>query len=139
MVALFLAANLFTLDFPPGVRKEHDSVKGRRRGKLRGLQADTFFPDDDPYWNPFGIMERKPCIPFELIREGQKTHSLADPECNTNSCNGGCCRAYNWLLCDEDSSFAYVPCGEFLKLINKVNNGPLPAFINAINLSPSLQ
>ena len=88
----------------------HDGEAWMKTGKLRRVQADTFFPDDDPYWNPNGIMERKPCIPFDQIREDQIENDLADDDCATNSC-GGCCRAYNWLLCDEDSSFAFVACG----------------------------
>ncbi|CAB9496230.1 cyclase soluble subunit alpha-3 [Seminavis robusta] len=84
-------------------------------GQLRRrAQADSFFPADDPYWNPFGVMERKRCVPFENLRDDQKTNALVDQDCVTGGgqCGGGgsCCRAYFWLRCDGDSSFAYVPC-----------------------------
>lgn len=64
-------------DAPPRAtfRGDHeiqdDRAAWQKTGKLRRVQADTFFPPDDPYWNPAGIMERKPCIPFDMIRSGK--------------------------------------------------------------------
>ena len=87
-----------------------EEAQWTKTGKLRRLQADSFFPDDDPYWNPNGIMERKPCIEFEAIRPEQLSNPLADEQCSSNDCGGGCCRNYNWILCDTDSSFAYLQC-----------------------------
>ena len=101
-----------------------------KTGKLRRLQADTFFPDDDPYWNPFGIMERKPCTPFEGIREDQLTSPLAGQACSANDCGGGCCRNYNWVLCDTDSSFPYLPCGKCLRVTDKMKRAHFNLYCN---------
>lgn len=39
-----------------------------------------------------GLVEVRPCIPFDKITDGQKLHPRGDSECQTNSCPDGCCR-----------------------------------------------
>jgi hypothetical protein len=49
-----------------------------------------------------GLIETKPCIPWENISGNQKGHDMTDGECVYNDCDG-CCRAYHWLLCDKSN------------------------------------
>lgn len=97
---------------PPGLAERQAEFQQLKRN-LRRLQLGEF-ADDDPYINPNGLMERKPCVEFERLSAGQLEDpwGAGDETCLTNSCGGGCCRAYNWLLCDEDNALAYVPCGK---------------------------
>lgn len=59
-----------------------------------------------------GLLEIKPCVSMEKITDSQKEDYFGngDAMCNTNQCDGGCCRAYNWLLCDTANLYPYVPC-----------------------------
>ena len=61
----------------------------------------------------YGLIENTPCVPWSSITEQQKLHPNADSVCSTeqNSCDGGCCRAYWWLLCDDSGSVHQkLPC-----------------------------
>eukprot|EP00797_Seminavis_robusta_P015671 Sro234_g094350.2 (274) ;mRNA; f:18934-19755 len=42
--------------------------------------------------------------------QARRANSLTDQECVTNSCTGGCCRIYNWLICDESNSYDHLAC-----------------------------
>ena len=55
-------------------------------------------------------LEESPCIPFNSEMRGLAAMSLTDDECRDNSCSGGCCRVYSWLICDEKNEMPMLPC-----------------------------
>ena len=73
--------------------------------------------------NANGLIEPPPgqCAPFELAGiQDRARSSLTDTACKTNSCNNGCCRMYNWLICDTSNSFSHLQC------VCNANTNPLP-------------
>jgi len=50
------------------------------------------------------VKEMYPCVPFRSFgAQSASKDKLADNECRNNNCPSGCCREYNWLVCDVDS------------------------------------
>jgi hypothetical protein len=57
------------------------------------------------------LMEEVACVEFETVTSSVKEHALTDQICSaSNSCEGGCCRAYLWLICDTNDAFPGLPC-----------------------------
>ncbi|CAB9523682.1 expressed unknown protein [Seminavis robusta] len=60
-----------------------------------------------------GLKEIRPCIPWSSITEAQKTNAESDSVCATNAAStktGGCCRAFVYLLWDDNNSYPNVDC-----------------------------
>lgn len=48
------------------------------------------------------VTEETACVPFDDSEvQNKASNSLTSTECIDNSCSGGCCRLYLWLICDE--------------------------------------
>jgi len=56
------------------------------------------------------LQQAQPCVPLDSVLATTKTHTLTDQVCLSNNCDGGCCRAYFWLICDTQNMFTDVPC-----------------------------
>ncbi|CAB9511478.1 expressed unknown protein [Seminavis robusta] len=60
-----------------------------------------------------GLKEIRPCVPWSSITEAQKTNAESDSVCATNDPStktGGCCRAFVYLLWDDNNSYPNVDC-----------------------------
>jgi len=57
-----------------------------------------------------GLLERNPCIAFDQLPVGSLENAASDSECLTNACEGGCCRRYNWLICDTTNGHPRLQC-----------------------------
>ena len=59
----------------------------------------------------YSVAEDHTCVPFEESGiQGRASMSLSDDACRTNSCGGGCCRIFHWLICDEDNEMPQLSC-----------------------------
>ena len=58
----------------------------------------------------YSVAEDHACVPFNDEMQGRASLSLSDDSCRTNSCGGGCCRVYHWLICDEDNEMPQLSC-----------------------------
>ena len=59
----------------------------------------------------FRVVEPGICAPFELVGiQDRRQSSLTDDACKTNSCFDGCCRVYNWLICDTTNAYHHLQC-----------------------------
>lgn len=61
--------------------------------------------------NANGLIEPPPgiCLGWELAGTQDRANSaMTDDACKTNSCDGGCCRVYNWLICDTSNTFEHL-------------------------------
>ena len=72
------------------------------------------------------ITEPFPCVPFDnpqvqaaIISGPDNPWGLYSPECDTNSCSGGCCRAYTHVLtCDTDDDYPHMQVRETLAMLS---------------------
>lgn len=109
---------------------EGGGIYWAKTGMLRGLQAA----------NPNGIVESKPCVPFENILRTQITNEKSSAECSTNSCSGGCCRGYDYLTCDKDNSLADDPCvcNSLTWPVEQWTRAPTPPPVSGAAAAPSV-
>jgi hypothetical protein len=56
------------------------------------------------------VMERHRCIDYSSVSDQKKTDVRNTGECSTNNCAKGCCRDYQFLVCDEDNDFPDLAC-----------------------------
>lgn len=88
-------------------KKKDDKKKKNEKGG-GGKQR---FPDFNNGNNDgYSIAEDHACVPFNEEMQGRASLSLSDDTCRTNSCGGGCCRVYHWLICDEDNAMPQLAC-----------------------------
>merc|ERR1711933_121520 len=92
--------------------KNGKAAKGGKRGKSGSAVPSGGVTQDDKGYSfakqaSVIEMDGNLCIPFtETIIKTK----LADESCRTNSCLGGCCRDYNYLVCDENNDYPYLKC-----------------------------
>ena len=86
-----------------GAVEDVDTNPRASESRLRGLQGTGSVATQ-------GLKELHVCVPWESVDEYRKTHSSTDLACATNSCAGGCCRHYHWLMCDTSNRFPAIPC-----------------------------
>ncbi|CAB9522161.1 Polymorphic outer membrane protein [Seminavis robusta] len=76
-----------------------------------GPTAATSEPTGSPTETPLiPLEETVACVPFDGSVLVHADHPNTHETCKTNSCGGGCCRSYWWLLCDETNAFKFAPC-----------------------------
>lgn len=56
------------------------------------------------------VAEQHTCVPFNEEMQARASLSLSDDACRTNSCGGGCCRVYHWLICDTGDEMPQLSC-----------------------------
>ena len=92
-----------------GNDKKKDDKKKKKNEKGGG--GKQRFPDFNTGTNDgYSVAENHACVPFNENMQGRASMSLSDDACRTNSCGGGCCRVYHWLICDEDNSMPQLAC-----------------------------
>ena len=60
--------------------------------------------------NNDGLVEKWDCIEFSKVKQDVLSNPNGDSECLTNSCGGGCCRLFSWLVCDTSNDFSRLAC-----------------------------
>ena len=102
------------------------SVFGKLQGGVtRELSASVpgcdpgFVARDDypPGTAPLGMIEQKPCIPFDdpliqayLANPSRMSYPYYDYRCDTNNCPCGCCRYHPYgARCDYDNLYLTLP------------------------------
>lgn len=86
-------------------KKKDDKKKNDKNDKNRNPNNSGGTSDG------YSIAEDHTCIPFEDNNvKGRASLSLSDDACRTNSCGGGCCRIYHWLICDENNEMPQLSC-----------------------------
>jgi hypothetical protein len=108
------------------------TVDAKLKGESRSLQEATpgFEIPPPPPWEPspwYGqpLRETKPCVSFDLdwvqaavVKGPSNQYGLYSPECDTNSCTNGCCRAYSQVLvCDVNNDFSHLEVRHFIRNI----------------------
>jgi hypothetical protein len=96
-----------------GLLEEEEASQGgavRRRSLKQNKGGGGGTPVDEPGIDRSGGYLN--CKPFENVREDVKDFTLArDPtnECLTkNTCNTGCCRIFNYLVCDPVNEYYWL-------------------------------
>jgi hypothetical protein len=80
------------------------------------IRVDANHSDPGPWAND-PLRETQPCVAFDtpavqaaLVTGPSNPWGFYDPECDTNNCPGGCCRAYSHVLvCDVRNDFSHLP------------------------------
>jgi hypothetical protein len=87
---------------------------GADPGEARG---DGFAYDDGSTLSAAGVKENHPCKPWlntfvQAAATSVNDYGESSLQCNQgNECSsGGCCRVYNYLLCDADNDYPHMPC-----------------------------
>jgi hypothetical protein len=57
-----------------------------------------------------GLVESRDCQSFDTLDPGIKSNENTVAACLTNSCGGGCCRIFLWMVCDEDNEYPHLAC-----------------------------
>jgi len=71
------------------------------------------------------------CMSFESAAVQDRARSvLTTDSCRNNACNGGCCRMYNWLICDTSNSFDHLQC------VCNANTSPTPNVLSFPTSTP---
>ena len=86
-------------DYAP-IYREPSTGNGATNGNGASAASDTAIV----------LEETQPCIPFNGDISSRASLSLTDSVCTTNECSGGCCRVYNWLICDTTNQMPTLAC-----------------------------
>eukprot|EP00934_Nitzschia_sp_Nitz4_P005835 Nitzschia sp. Nitz4//scaffold148_size54725//42454//44073//NITZ4_006666-RA/size54725-processed-gene-0.17-mRNA-1//1//CDS//3329536772//5825//frame0 len=87
-----------------GVPKRNNYNQGRRVLKNDGKDGGSGNVADS-------LEETRPCVPFSELKDSVLNHYNTQSECTVeNSCSGGCCRIYDWMVCDTNNYQPSMAC-----------------------------
>jgi hypothetical protein len=56
------------------------------------------------------LVETRDCLDLSKVNPTILSNGNTEATCLANSCDGGCCRVFSWMVCDTNNQFPHLSC-----------------------------